>query len=133
MTRVLVFGSFDLIHAGHLAFLKEARTHGDELVVVLGRDSTIEHVKQHRPTFSESERKTQMLATGIADRVVFGHLDDKYAIIEELNPDVICLGYDQTFFADSLDEELVKRNMTVKIIRLKPYQEDVYKSSKLKR
>lgn len=132
MTRVLVFGSFDLIHAGHLAFLKEAKAHGDELIVVLARDSTIEDVKHHKPRFSEGERKKHMVATGLADQVVFGHHADKYRVIEELRPDVICLGYDQTFFADKLNEELAKREIAAKIVRLKPYKEEIYKSSKLK-
>ena len=133
MTRVMVFGSFDLIHAGHIEFLKEAKKQGDELIVVLARDSTIEDVKKHTPKYSEEERKNHMAATGLADKIVFGHHDDKYRIIEELRPDVICLGYDQTFFTDTLSDELAKRQMHVKIVRLKPYKEEVYKSSKLKR
>jgi len=128
----MVFGSFDLIHAGHLEFLKEAKKQGDELIVVLARDSTIEEVKKHTPTFSEDERKEHMAAVGIADHIVFGHHADKYRIIGELRPDVICLGYDQKVFADALEEEMSKRNIAARIVRLKPYKEKIYKSSKLK-
>jgi FAD synthetase len=132
MTNVLVFGSFDHLHPGHLYFLAEAKKHGDELIVVLGREQTIHKLKGKKPKYSEKERKQHLEITGIPDKVVLGKLTDKYKIIESVKPDVICLGYDQDSFTKELNNELKKRNLNPKIIRLKPYKEHIFKSSKLK-
>ena len=48
MTRVMASGVFDLIHLGHISYLEQARSYGDELVVVVARDSTAER-RKHRP------------------------------------------------------------------------------------
>ena len=62
---------------------------------------------------------------------MLGNLGDKYDIIEDINPDIICLGYDQTHFVDKLESELKKRKINAEIVRIKSYKEDVYKSSSL--
>ena len=56
MKTVMVFGSFDLLHPGHLFFLKQAKKHGDKLVVVVALDRTIESVKQQTPKYNERVR-----------------------------------------------------------------------------
>ncbi|MBR9699897.1 FAD synthase [Candidatus Woesearchaeota archaeon] len=131
MERVMAFGSFDQLHPGHFAYLLEARKLG-ELIVVLARDETIKEIKGKPPKYSEKERKSHLELTGIPHKVVFGHKEDKYEIIEELKPDIICLGYDQKAFTANLEEELKKRRIKAKIIRLEPYKEHIFKSSKLK-
>ena len=132
MTKVLVFGSFDQLHPGHLFFLLEAKRLGDELIVVLGREETIKEIKKKKPKYSEKERKEHLETTGIPDKVILGKLKDKYKIIESIAPDIICLGYDQDSFTEGLKEELKKRRLNPKIIRLTPYKEHIFKSSKLK-
>ena len=132
MKRVLVFGSFDLLHKGHLYFFNEARKLGDELWVVVARDKTIQELKKHKPIFSEKERINQIQKIPFVTRAVLGNRNDKYKIIEEIKPDIIALGYDQRFFVDDLHNELTKRNLKIKIIKLKPYKPHVYKSSLLK-
>ena len=57
------------------------------------------------------------------------HIEDKYKIIKEKNPDFLCLGYDQEIDENKLKEELVKLNLFPEIKRMNPYQEDKYKSS----
>ena len=132
MTKVLVFGSFDSLHPGHFYFLLEAKKYGDELIVILGRSETIEKLKGKKPKYSEKERQKHLQLTGIPTKILLGEINDKYKIIEKIKPDVICLGYDQNSFTKNLEEELIKRNINVKIIRLKPYKEHIFKSSKLK-
>ncbi len=133
MTTVMVFGSFDHIHPGHLYLLRESKKHADVLVVVLARDETIAQVKGKPPKYSLKERKSHLQLTGIPDIILFGKLKDKFKVIRELKPDVICLGYDQNSFTAKLEEELKKSNLNPKIIRLKPYKEHIFKSSKLKK
>lgn len=132
MKKVLVFGSFDHVHPGHLYFLKEAKSKGSELIVVLAREETIKQFKGKKPKYSEKERKQHLELTGIPDKVVFGKLRDKFEVIGEIKPDVICLGYDQNSFTEGLPLALKKMKLDPEIIRLKPHKEHIFKSSKLK-
>jgi len=132
MTTVMCFGSFDILHPGHLYFLKEAKKLGDELIVVVALDATISSVKDITPKYNEKQRVEHVRDLHIADRVMLGYEADKYEVIEEINPDVIALGYDQDGFADKLQEEMEKRKMNPKIVRLVAYKEEHYKSSKLR-
>ncbi|MCK5282802.1 MAG: FAD synthase [Nanoarchaeota archaeon] len=132
MKKVLVFGSFDQLHPGHLYILLEAKRYGNELTVVLAREETIKEIKGKKPKYTEKERREHLEITGIPDKVLLGHLKDKYSIIEKVKPDIICLGYDQDSFTEDLKNELEKRKIKSKIIRLKPYKEHIFKSSKLK-
>lgn len=132
MTTVMCFGSFDILHPGHIYFLKQAKRLGDNLVVVVALDSTIKAVKGITPKYNEKQRVEHIRDLKIADKVIPGYEADKYEIIEEINPDVIALGYDQDSFAGKLKEEMEKRMMNQKIIRLGAYKEEHYKSSKLR-
>jgi len=131
MTKVMVFGTFDIVHPGHEYFLRKAKELGDELIVVIGRDKNVENVKG-KPVNNEEKRFDDVIALCIADDVLMGNFDDVYQIIEDEKPDVICLGYDQNSYTKDLQRELNKRGLNVEVIRLNPYMEDKYKSSKLK-
>ena len=132
MTTIMCFGSFDILHPGHLFFLKRAKSLGDKLVVVVALDSTINEVKGITPKYNERQRVEHIRDLRIADKVMLGYEADKYEVIEEINPEIIALGYDQDGFADKLREEMTKRKMNPKIVRLSPYKEEHYKSSKLR-
>lgn len=127
--KVIVFGTFDLIHKGHIHMLKEARSYGDYLVVVVSRDQTVGKVKGKTPKFDEQTRLKQVKDLGLADKVRLGYLEDKYRAIAEEKPDVVALGYDQREFVDNL-EEAVGEN--TRLVRLSSYHPEIYKSSKLK-
>jgi FAD synthetase len=129
MTLVLTFGTFDILHEGHKHYLEEALSYGDKLVVVIALDKTVFQVKGKLPRNNQDQRKRQVEALNIADRVVLGHSGDKHRIIEEINPDVIALGYDQKTFTENLLDDLTKRNMHVKIVRMHAFHPDKYKSS----
>jgi FAD synthetase len=132
MKTVMVFGSFDVLHPGHLYFLKKAKQFGDNLIVVIARDSTIEKIKGKKPKYNERERQEHINDLDYVDKAVLGYETDYYEIIDDINPAVICLGYDQDSFTKDLDKEMEKRRMNPKIIRIGSYKEDIYKSSKLK-
>jgi FAD synthetase len=128
--KVLVFGTFDYFHEGHRHFLRQAKKHGDCLVVIVARDKTVQQLKGKRPGHTELERLDAVEKSGLADEVLLGGAEgDKYKVIEQVKPDVICLGYDQKFFAEGLQEELRKRGLKVKIVRLLAYKPGKYKSS----
>ena len=130
MGKVMVFGTFDVIHPGHIHMMQEAKKHGDYLIVVVSRDQITTEVKGKKPLFNESDRLAAVKQLQIADKVRLGNLGpDKYQAIREENPDVIALGYDQTAFVDNLRENISEN---IKIVRLKSFKPDVYKSSKIK-
>ena len=131
MTKVLVFGTFDGIHEGHLDFFRQAKKYGDYLVVVVGRDVTVEKVKNRKPLKNETERMGDLQKQDLVDQVLLGNVDDPYKIIAEIKPDVICLGYDQKSFTGSLQKALDNLNFKTQVVRLKAFKPEKYHSSGL--
>ena len=131
--RVLVFGTFDLIHPGHIYFLKKAKKQGDALIVIIARDQTVKRIKKKKPLYNEDQRKKQVKDLKIADKVFLGNRIDKYRIIRKYSPDIICLGYDQKHFVDGLIKIIGKFEKKPKVIRINSYKPKKYKSSLLKK
>lgn len=129
----MVFGTFDGVHPGHENFFKQAKEHGDYLIAVVARDKTVEKVKGSRPQYSETERRKMVSNNPYVDLAVLGKYRDKFEIISDHQPDVICLGYDQSSFVENIDSKVKKLGLGAKIIRLKPYKPEIYKSSLLKK
>jgi len=128
MTKVMVFGTFDIIHPGHIHMLKEAKQYGDYLIVAVARDKTVCDVKGRPSKNDEGTRLRNILNLHLADKVRLGCLEDKYQAVREEDPDIIALGYDQSAFVDNLAEAI---RPDAKIVRLQPYMPDLYKSSKM--
>ncbi len=129
---VMVFGTFDYLHAGHEDYIKQAREHGDIVIAIVGRDSTVAKVKSRKPDHDERERLNTLKESGLADKVFLGNLKDKHKIILKYKPDVICLGYDQYAFTYTLQKNIIDNKLNTEIVRLKPYRPEVYKSSIIK-
>lgn len=130
--RILVFGTFDRLHPGHQNFLEQATTLGDELVVVVARDQTVKQVKGQKPEQSEKIRLKRIKKHPAVTQAILGSLDqNKTKIIDQIKPDIIALGYDQTSFEPELSVYL-NRHPEIQLVRLKAYQPETYKSSKLK-
>jgi FAD synthetase len=129
---VMCFGTFDGLHPGHEDYFRQAREHGDRLVVVLARDATVVDVKGDLPANNEQDRLAVVQQHVLVDEAVLGNLDDKYRVIEEYQPDVICLGYDQETFTDTLDVELTRRGLATTVVRCEAYFPDTFKSSLLR-
>ena len=134
MKKVLVFGTFDILHPGHEYFLKQAKKHGGELIVVVARDLTVKQVKEIFPVNNEQTRLNAIQNLDYVDNAVLGSMDiDKYKIIEEIKPEVICLGYDQKAFVDGLEAKLHERGLRPEIIRISAYKPEKHKSSHYKK
>lgn len=132
MKKVIAFGTFDILHKGHINFLEQAKKYGDYLIIVIARDKIVKKIKGKLPQSNEKKRLLAIKKTGLADKVIFGHLHDMYAAIKKYKPDVICLGYDQKAFVDKLEERLFSFGMKdVRIVRLKAHKPRIYKSSKM--
>src|SRR3989344_5689921 len=133
MKTVMCAGTFDIVHPGHLFFFAEAKKHGDKLVVVVARDETSERMKGRKPLHNERQRLEGLKSLDIVDEAVLGRSGSIFDIIEEINPSVICLGYDQKVQKQELEDELKKRNLKADVVRIGPYMPHVYKSSKLRK
>lgn len=131
MKLVMCAGTFDMIHPGHLFYLSEARKYGDRLVVVVARDETSEKFKGKKPQNSEKARLEAVRMLKVVDEAVLGKTGSIFDIINEINPDVICLGYDQKVQKQELEDELKKRNIKAEVIRIGSYMPNLYKSSKM--
>ncbi len=129
--NVMCFGTFDLLHLGHLNYFQQAKKYGTYLIVVVARDYT-KQKQRKKLLFTERERAEMIQHLDIVDKVVLGYFDDHYRIILEKRPDVICLGYDQLVSIESLKKELELRGISPQIIRLKPFKHNTQKSSLLK-
>ena len=129
MKKVMVFGTFDGVHKGHLDFFKQARKYGDYLIAVVGRDVNIEKIKGKLPKYSEQQRLEFLKKCTLVDMVLLGYEDDPYKIIKEVQPDIICIGYDQNSFNVGLEEKLKGMGLNIKIYILKAYKPDQFKSS----
>jgi cytidyltransferase-like protein len=94
--RVLVSGCFDLLHAGHVTFLKEASAYG-ELYVSVGTDQNIKHLKGKMPTFYQEERLYMVNAIQYVHQAFLssgsGMLDFKPDLIR-LRPEVFIVNSD---------------------------------------
>lgn len=130
---VMIFGSFDFLHAGHFHFFDFARKQGDSLVVVVARDNNIKKIKGKKPFHSEADRVKMLSQIKGIDKVYLGDKLDVYKIIRKVNPDIIALGYDQTVFIENLGAYIRNNYLQAKIVRAKPYKESIYKSSKIKK
>ena len=130
--KVMVFGTFDILHPGHLNFFKQAREFGNFLIAVIARDKTVLKIKGRLPKNNEKKRLKNLKNNNLIDKAVLGGLKDKYEIIKKFRPDVICLGYDQKTFTEGLKNKIKDFGLKIKIVRLKSYKPEIYKSSKIK-
>ena len=116
MTRVLATGTFDIIHPGHIYFLEQARALGDELWVIVARDSTVRH--KPTPVIPERQRLAMVSALRVVDHAVLGDEKDMLAPVERIRPDVIALGHDQYFDEDELRHQLAERGIRARVARI---------------
>jgi D-beta-D-heptose 7-phosphate kinase/D-beta-D-heptose 1-phosphate adenosyltransferase len=95
--RRVVFtnGVFDLLHPGHVRYLRAARAHGDLLIVGLNSDASVRRNKgPHRPIVPERERAEVLLALECVDAVSIFDEETPAAIINRVQPDVLVKGAD---------------------------------------
>lgn len=97
MTVGFTNGCFDLLHAGHVALLAQARAACDKLVVGLNSDASVKRLKgEGRPVQSEAARGVVLAALESVDAVVVFEDDTPMRLIEALRPDVLVKGADYT-------------------------------------
>ncbi len=94
--RKIVFtnGCFDIIHKGHVRYLRQARKLGDVLVVGLNSDRSVSLIKSGRPINREKDRAEVLAALCMVDYVTIFDEKTPYKLIRSLKPDVLVKGGD---------------------------------------
>jgi len=96
--RTIVFtnGVFDLLHVGHVRYLKYARSLGDVLIVGVNADSSVRRLGKgdDRPVTTQADRAELLSSLEAVDAVVIFDEDTPAAVIERLRPDVLVKGAD---------------------------------------
>ncbi|MHA1963552.1 MAG: adenylyltransferase/cytidyltransferase family protein [Candidatus Thorarchaeota archaeon] len=133
--RVLAAGKFDILHLGHISYLEQAKEiagKDGELVVVIALDKTIVRERGAPPVFPQEQRRKIVESLKLVDRAVIGlDTDDHTAIVSEIKPDIIALGYDQYTNVSSLEAHFVSTGLKTKIARLEKLTADGLCSSTL--
>ena len=92
---VFTNGVFDLLHPGHVRYLRDARALGELLLVGINSDDSVRRIKgSERPVNPEQERAEVLLALSSVDAVVVFDEDDPHAIITAIQPDILVKGSD---------------------------------------
>jgi FAD synthetase len=118
-------GVFDILHTGHISYLEQAKSMGDELVVVVACDATVRE-KKHEPITPERMRVRIVGSLKPVDRAIVGGDGDMFDTVREIAPDVIVLGFDQTFDPEDLERRLAERGMPhIKVVRADECADDL--------
>lgn len=114
---VLANGCFDIIHIGHIRYLREAKKEGDILLVAVNSDNSVKRIKgQNRPIINERERAFIIASFKCVDYVVIFEEERVDKIIEEIRPDVHCKGGDYTEESVPEKETVTSYGGKVKIV-----------------
>ncbi len=127
-----------MVHPGHENFFQQARSLAKKgtdpfLIVSLAREKNVKRIKGKLPTKSEQDRKQLLSSHDLIDKVVLGAVGDHIPHIVKENPDIIALGYDQTAYVEGLRSALKAAGLNAKVVRLKPFHPQKYKTSLLLR
>jgi FAD synthetase len=121
MVRVLATGTFDILHPGHLLYLSEAKALGDELYVIVARDSMIKH--KPKPVIPEKQRLAMVAALRMVDKAMLGSETDMFGPPREIKPDIIALGKNQFFNEKELEARLKSHGINAKVVRIQSFEQ----------
>ena len=125
--KVMAVGVFDLLHAGHLHYLEQAKSLGDHLTVVVAHDDTV-RIRKHDPVTNHDLRRRMVEGLKPVDEAIIGNSPDVsiFEILPLINPDVIALGYDQEHAEDSIKQKLIELGyQNIKVTRVEGLTDDL--------
>ena len=127
MTRVMAVGIFDLLHAGHLHYVEQAKSLGEELVVVFANDETVRKQK-HEPVTGQDLRRRMVEGLKPVDQAIIGNPPGVpiFEILKQIDPDLIALGYDQKHSIDAIRKGLDQHGFEhVEVTRVEGLSDDL--------
>jgi FAD synthetase len=130
---VLATGVFDILHPGHVRFLEESKKQGGpgaRLVVVVARDKTVLKRKGRRPVLPESDRRDIVASLKPVSRAILGHEEvDFLGVLEELKPDIVCVGYDQNDIKTRVRKVVTGQKLPIRVVQIAKFGRDGLNSS----
>ncbi|MCQ2069749.1 MAG: FAD synthase [archaeon] len=126
MSRVMASGVFDIIHPGHVSYLQQAKSYGDELIVVVACDDTVRK-RKHEPIVPDYIRAKIVESLKPVDRAIVGRSgSNMFDTVREVKPDIIVLGFDQTFDIVELERSLASEGLTgIRVVRAEETADDL--------
>ena len=118
---VFTNGVFDLLHAGHVAYLSEASDLGDKLILGLNSDESVQRLKgPERPVNTETTRATLLASMFFIDAVVVFNEDTPLELIKSILPDVLVKGGDYTIDTIVGAKETIANGGRVEVLSFLP-------------
>ncbi len=132
--KILAFGTFDILHIGHLNYLKQAKElhKAAKLHVIISRDINAEKIKGKKLIHNEDERLEIIKNIKFVDYATLGEKEDIFKSVKKIKPDIVVLGYDQLPSNEILKQKFIENNINATIVRAKPFNEHKSKSSKIR-
>jgi FAD synthetase len=115
MTRSIAQGTFDILHPGHVHYLEDAASYGDELHVIIARRENVTH--KPKPVLADRQRRDMVAALDVVDEAHLGHTEDIFVPIERIDPDYVVLGHDQHHDEDAIQAALDDRGIDCEVRR----------------
>ena len=125
--KIMAVGVFDLLHAGHLHYLEQAKSLGDHLTVVVAHDDTV-RIRKHEPVTNHDLRRRMVEGLKPVDEAIIGNSPEVsiFEILPLVNPDVIALGYDQEHAEDSIKQKLIQLGyQNIEVTRVEGLTDDL--------
>lgn len=130
---VLVGGVFDILHPGHIHTLKNAKSFGDILVVVVATNSTALKMKRNRNIYHDENQRQELVSSlSFVDLSLIGKEGTLYNTVSLVKPDIIALGYDQSHNEKEIQKNCFKLGLKLNVMRLSSPIPNI-KSSVIKR
>ena len=127
MKKIVATGTFDILHPGHVHFLSESKKLGDELWVIVSRETNVRH--KPSPIVSEEQRLMMIKSLKCVDHAILGDKEDMFRPIREIDPAVITLGFNQYFDDEKLRTQLAERGINAEVVRIGAYTDSQFTSS----
>ncbi|RJU83222.1 MAG: FAD synthase [Candidatus Poseidoniales archaeon] len=127
MKRIMAVGVFDLLHAGHLHYLEQAKALGQHLTVVIAHDDTV-RIRKHEPVTNHDLRRRMVEGLKPVDEAIIGNPPEVpiFDILPLVKPDLIALGYDQEHAEESIKRKLTELgHEDIEVVRVEGLSEDL--------
>lgn len=132
MKKVLVFGTFDILHDGHVFLLEFARRQGDRLIASIAHDDVVFRLKKHFPQNNMHVRVANVKEKKLVDDAHVGDSElGVWSIIHTYKPDTIVVGYDQHVLYEALTQYQKTNDVSYSLVRALSYKGDTLHSSLL--
>lgn len=130
---VLVFGTFDLLHPGHVYFLKQVARYG-RVTIALTPDELCVYYKEKAAVNPFSARRQRLLRlSSVANVIAADDRPGDFGIVKRVAPDTVIFGYDQHSLMEAFKNRLPELDVVPpRVVTIAPYRTELYQSSRFR-